>query len=155
MVTGRFFSQAQADELGAGKAAAAILLQGSAAGPDKEPRRAGKVTLLGVDERFWSEGTVPVDEAFWKSDQAEVVLNATLARALGAREGDRITLNVQKAESIPREFILGKRKADDVLQELTVKVRLVLADEGLARFTLKPTPEPVRNAFVPLRFLQP
>src|SRR5207302_554202 len=62
MVTGRFFRQALADELGAGKAAAAIMLQGSAASEGNAPHRAGKVTILGVDERFWPEMALPLDK---------------------------------------------------------------------------------------------
>ena len=154
LVTGRFFRQALADELEAGKAAACVLLQGSAAGAGDKPLRAGKVTVLGVDDRFWPDTTIPIDKDFWKSAQAEVVLNATLATALGAKVGDRITLNVQKADNIPRETIFSKRKSEEVLEALTVKVRQILPDQGMARFTLRPTPEPVRNAFLPIRFLQ-
>jgi putative ABC transport system permease protein len=154
LVGGRFFRQVLADELGAGQATAVVLLQGSAAGEGDDPRRAGKVTVLGIDARFWPGGAVPMDMDFWQSDRAEVVLNTSLARVLRAKEGDTITLNVQKSDTIPRETIFSKRKAEDVLEALTVKIRLILPDQGMARFTLKPTPEPVRNAFVPLRFLQ-
>ncbi len=153
LVTGRFFRAALADEL-AGKSAAAILLQGSAAGEGTDPHRAGKVTVLGIDERFWPEETAPADKAFWQSNLDEVVLNATLAATLSAKEGDRITLHVGRADNIPRETLLGKRKGEDVLLGLDVRVRVIVPDEGMARFSLKPTPEPVRNAFVPLRFLQ-
>ncbi|HWY88189.1 MAG TPA: ABC transporter permease, partial [Gemmataceae bacterium] len=154
LVGSRFFREVLADELGAGQAAAAVLLQGSAAGEGENPRRAGKVTVLGIDARFWPGGAIPVDKGFWQSDRAEVVLTTTLARVLHVKEGDAITLNVEKADNIPRETIFSKRKAEDVLEALTVKVRLILPDQGMARFTLKPTPEPVRNAFVPLRLLQ-
>ncbi len=41
-----------------------------------------------------------------------------------------------------------------MLQTIKVTVRAILPDMGMANFTLKPTPEPVRNAFVPIRFLQ-
>jgi putative ABC transport system permease protein len=154
MVTSRFFRQALADEIGPGKTSPALLLRGSAASEGKEPHRADKVVLLGVDDRFWPAGSVPADKGFWLSNQAEAVLNTTLAQALNVKEGDRITLNVQKAENVPRETLLGKRKADDVLQSFSVRVKALLPDEGMARFTLKPSGEPVRNAFVPLRYLQ-
>jgi putative ABC transport system permease protein len=153
LVTARFFRQALATELGADQAEACIILQGSAAGAGEEPQRANKVNVLAVDEHFWS-GTNPVDKAFWQSAKAEVVLNTALARTLNAKVGDKITLNVLKADNVPRETIFSKRKTDEVLEALAVTVRLILPDEGMARFTLRPTPEPVRNAFVPLRFLQ-
>ncbi len=156
MVAGRFFRAALADQLAAERAAPAILLQGSAAVPIKnekktEVRTIGKVTILGVDRRFWPEGEVPES---WDANPAEVILNATLAEALKVMVGDSITLNVQKADAIPRESLLGKRKVEDVLQSLVVKVRAIRPDAGMARFSLKPSPEPVRNAFVPLGFLQ-
>jgi ABC-type lipoprotein release transport system permease subunit len=154
LVAGRFFRQALADEIGAKQAAAGVLLQGSAAGESAETLRAGKVTVLGVDERFWPASDIPVDEAFWQSDRAEAVINESLARTLNVREGARVALNVQRAGNIPRETIFSKRNADAVLAALRVTIRLILPDEGMARFTLKPTPEPVRNAFVPLRYLQ-
>ncbi|MBM4070929.1 MAG: ABC transporter permease [Planctomycetes bacterium] len=115
-------------------------------------RTIGKVTILGVDQRFWPASSVPPPS--WDEAKADVVLNATLAAALGARVGDSIKLNVQKPDGIPRESLLGKRKAEDVLEALTVTVRAIRPDDGMARFSLKPSPEPVRNAFVPLGFLQ-
>src|SRR5262249_28586674 len=113
-----------------------------------------KVTILGVDERFWPDSQMPVAKEFWQGNAAEVVLNATLAEALQAKVGDKVLFNVQKAEDIPRETLLGKRKSQDVVQALEVTVRAILPDQGMARFTLRPSPEPVRNAFVPRAFLQ-
>jgi len=155
MVPGRFFRESLAHELPVGRSDPAILLSGSAANAQTgdQARRVGGVTVLGVDANFW-EDAPPVDFGFWGSEAAEVVLNRTLADLLGVQENDSVTLYLQKADEIPRESLLGKRKAKDVLQALEVKVRQVLPDTGLARFTLKPTPEAARNAFVPLRFLQ-
>ena len=94
MVSGRLVREGLADKLDATRVCPALLLQGSAGTvADEAPppfgisprsmRRVSKVTILGVDERFW-----PSDEeanaAFWQSDDADrtgVVLNATLARA--------------------------------------------------------------------------
>lgn len=151
MVTGRFFRADLAQQLGAMRGAAVILLQGSAA---HDEHRAGKVAVIGCDQRFWPPKPKDDGDFFWQSNEPEVVLNAALARALKASVGDTVNINVQKAESIPRETLLGKRKSEDVLESISLKVRAILPDEGMARFTLKPTPEPVRNAFVPLRFLQ-
>jgi ABC-type lipoprotein release transport system permease subunit len=159
MVTGRFFRQELAKELPAERISPVILLQGSAR-KDKNPP-IGKVTVLGVDQRFWPKATVlshgPRDifkhksEKKWQTAKAEVALNAALARALDAKEGDTITLDVQKADNIPRESLLGHK---DAVQPLQVTVREILPDEGMGRFTLKPSPEPARNAFLPLAYLQ-
>lgn len=150
LVSGRFFRAALADDLPVSRAAPAILLQGSAsASAGRNSKTVGKVTILGVNQKFWESASQR-----WDTDAAEVVLNASLARAMRVKVGDRITINVAKSDSIPRESLLGKRKAEDVLQPLTVTVREILPDQGMARFSLKPNPEPVRNAFVPLGLLQ-
>ena len=65
-----------------------------------------------------------------------------------------MTLNLQKPDKAPRETLLGERKAGEVSEAIHVKVRAIVPDEGMGRLSLKPTPEPVRNAFVPLRYLQ-
>ncbi len=155
MVPGRYFREQLAHDLHLQHSSPAILLSGSASHAPRDERtmRVGGVTVLGVDASFWSEAP-PVDASFWHSNAAEVVLNTTLAGLLQVKEGDAVTLHLQKADDIPRESLLGKRKTKDVMQELELKVRAVLPNKGLTRFTLKPTPEPARNAFVPLRLLQ-
>ena len=52
------------------------------------------------------------------------------------------------------ESLLGQRQADRVLKSIAVKVGGIVADEGMGRFSLNPTPTPVANAFVPIRYLQ-
>lgn len=151
MVPGRFFRDALGSEIAAERRAAALLLQGSAT---HEKVRVGKVNVLGIDASFWPASQIPEGSEFWSSDEKEVVLNQTLAAALGVKVGEEITLSLQKPDNVPREFLLGKKEARDVIQATTVKVRRILADEGMARFSLRPTPEPVRNAFVPIRMLQ-
>src|SRR6201999_1905253 len=81
-------------------------------------------------------------------------INQALSDDLHAQVGDSLSLNLQKSDAIPRETLLGKRKSDDVVAALTVKVAEILPDRGLGRFNLQPTPEPMRNVFVPRAFLQ-
>ncbi len=151
MLPGRFFRDALAQEVSTSQSAAALLLQGSASHGDM---RVGKVNVLGVDASFWPAERIPEGAPFWNTDEKEVVLNQTLASALGVKVNDEITLNLQKPDNVPRESLLGKRDAKEVTQATTVRVRRILPDEGMARFSLRPTPEPVRNAFVPIRMLQ-
>src|SRR5262245_49734896 len=92
MVTPRFFRDELVLEVSAARAAPTILLQGSAS---VSVRRAGKVTILGVDERFWPAGDAPVSGDFWQ-DGSGVVINSALATALDVRVGGEITLHVQK-----------------------------------------------------------
>jgi putative ABC transport system permease protein len=152
MVPGRFFSPELAPKIAAERIAPAVLLQGSAS-LKIDGDRVGKVTVFGIDASFWPKEQIPEGTAFWASEEREVVLNRTTAQALDAKVGDIIILHLQKADSAPRETILANRKADEIIQPIRVKVRSILADEGMARFSLKPTPEPVRNVFMPIRAL--
>ena len=162
MVTGRFFREELAKKMLAEQVSPVILLQGSARMENGPP--VGKVTVLGVDQTFWPKATVLAQghkdvfktgsDMSWQMADPEVALNAALARALKAKVGDTITLDVQKADTMPREILLGKRKTEDSVKLLKVKVQQILPDEGMARFTLKPSPEAARNAFLPLNFLQ-
>jgi putative ABC transport system permease protein len=153
LVAGRFVRQDLANEVTARWKAPAVLLQGSVstvppAGGDQLPRRVGHVTVLGVEERFW--GGAPPERT---SDG--VMLNAALAKDLGAGVGDTVVLQVQKASGVPRETLLGRRDEQSVLARLKFPVRAVIADDTSgAQFSLNPSPAPPRNAFVPLSLLQ-
>jgi ABC-type lipoprotein release transport system permease subunit len=159
LVTGRFVRAKLADELDAVHASPIILLQGSASKTDatgaasarQSVERTGRITILGVDDRFWSTSA---DADFWRSANAEVVVNQALADDLNVQPGSTITLHLQKVSAIPRETLLGRREASEVVDDVDVTVHAVLADQGLGRFSLNPTPATPRNAFVPLTFLQ-
>jgi ABC-type lipoprotein release transport system permease subunit len=161
LVGSRFVREKLADELDVEKSCPAILLQGAAV-KEGGDRRAGRVTILGVDERFWPSDHMPQDPEFWQLteqdgglDRSGVVINAALARELGVSMYDRFSLHLQKATDIPRETLLGRREAGEVLDTLTVFVRQILPDNFPgAQFSLNPSPEAPRNAFVPLGVLQ-
>ncbi len=185
MVAGRFFRAQLADDLersNDGPAVApAILLRASAAtaeaGP-REPRpeatpgpgtyaaappdaaaarRVSRVTVWGVDGRFWRAGDGEAGGTaaeFWRSAAGGVVINQTLADDLGVAPGQAIAITLQRVSAVPRESLLGRRDTASVVDTVTLPVRAVLADRGPGRFSLTPSPEPPRNAFVPLGFLQ-
>src|SRR5207253_11422583 len=103
LTPGRFFRAKLADELGADQACPALLLQGSAATTDetsKKSKTVGKITLVGVDGRFWPDDMKP-DAAFWQSSDGAATINRTLAEALGVQAGATINFNVQKSDAIP------------------------------------------------------
>ncbi len=167
MVPGRFFRAALADELSLEKRSAVLLLQGSVSrqkdeegedGPGRatmrEAARSGKVTVLGVDASFWPTGEMPEDAAFWASDERAIVLNQTLADVLIAEVGDKLTLHLERADAAPRETILAQRKAENVIEKIRVTVKRIVPDAGMGRFSLRPSPLPPRNAFVPIKLLQ-
>lgn len=161
LVAGRFFRAALADDLPADRVAPALLLQGAAShdtgDPDALPRRVGRITILGVDARFW-QPSVPLSDAFWQAatpEQGGVVLSEPLARELQVSVGDTVSLHLQKASAVPRETLLGRRDTEAVLSRLSLVVRAVLGtDEPGAGFSLTPSVAVPRNAFVPLPLLQ-
>ncbi|HEV3079679.1 MAG TPA: FtsX-like permease family protein, partial [Gemmataceae bacterium] len=186
LVGGRFIRKELASQLGAQEIAPVILLQGAASATSGEAtssqvvRRAGHVNILGVDDRFWLDGSpehywekqgaaktsewtplappggdpLPGDPGMWKSDKNEIILNQALAGDLGVTTGTTITLHVPKPSSVPRETLLGRRDTSEVLEEISLTVRGIIANEGPGRFNLNPNPATPRNAFVPLLTLQ-
>jgi ABC-type antimicrobial peptide transport system permease subunit len=166
LVPGRFFREGLAGELGAGRVSPVLLLQGSAsARHDHESgptfANQSKAVLLGVDERFWPAEQLPVGRDFWHPPPAvnargrRIVVGAALARDLGLTAGDVVAFHVQKAGGAPRETVLGRRKAGDVVADLVLTVAAVLPDEHFgSRFSLAPGSAEPRNAFVPLVVLQ-
>lgn len=158
LLSGRFFREELANSLLVNETSPALVLQGSAAsGTGKSGNRAGKVVILGVDERFWQAGgiTPPVGGAFWNSADDGVVINSALAADLGVVRGDTVTVVLQKASSVPRESLLGRRDASEVVDEIVVPVAEVLPADSLGgRFSLAPSTVTPRNAFLPLHALQ-
>ncbi|MBX9679216.1 MAG: ABC transporter permease [Gemmataceae bacterium] len=149
LAPGRFFRDELGSKLPAERASSVLLLTGTASTLGSDPLTAAGTNLLGIDAQFGIEGG-----EFWNSNQAEVAFNGSLAHSLGLKAGDRVRFFVHKEEDIPRETLLGRRKSEEVVQAIEAKIRVVLPDEGMARFALRPGPEPARNAFFPRRFLQ-
>ena len=154
LVGGRFIRERVVADLPAKDVSPAILVRGTAsAGEDGRPVR--QVNVLGVTDAFWKAAGEGADGDFWDSDKSEVVLSKTLADALGAHAGDRVSFRVGKAGDVPAETLLGKRDEKDATAVVAARVRSVLdADAFGGRFNLAPTTEAPRNAFLPLKALQ-
>jgi ABC-type antimicrobial peptide transport system permease subunit len=155
MIGGRFVREELARDLKPGQVSPAIIIQGAASvgGQSATLRRANRIMIYGVDASFW-QSSPPVDSDLWQSDADGIVLNSALADELGARPGDTVTLHLQKIASTPRESLLGKREASDIVDDLPIKVRAVIPATGIGRFSLQPSPAVARNVFLPLHFLQ-
>jgi ABC-type antimicrobial peptide transport system permease subunit len=169
LVANRFVRAELADELqndhAAERICPAIVLQGSASRSvdntkTGETFRAGRVMILGVDDRFWPENGTSPGASFWRPESVDlgagqVVLNSTLAQELHADKGKQITLYLPKTSAVPRETILGKRDKSQVMATLNLTVAEVLPDDHPgAQFNLTPSPSAPRNVFVPLALLQ-
>jgi hypothetical protein len=104
MLPGRFFRAELAKDLAMhsdSRYVSILMLQGSATHEteqgsatheteDAKTTRAGRVTILGIDASFWQSQSAAEDATFWASRDSGVVLNQTLAQALGAKVGDII-----------------------------------------------------------------
>ncbi len=155
LISGRFIRAELANEIQADRLAPAILLRGAAIREDDRGEtvsRAGRVTMVGVDSRFWDKS--PVENDFWTTDRDEVVVNEALANALGAQAGDFITINVQKVSNVPRDSLLAHRDAVDVMDSWRLQIKEIIPNNGPGRFNLAPSTDVPLNAFVPLRALQ-
>lgn len=156
----RFFRQALADEFAAatgtkdaaGTFAPALLVTGAveAAADDEDIRRAGSVSLLGIDESGWQllrhGGVNPPGDR-------EVILGYRTARELRVGQGDEVSVWVEVPSSIPRDSLLGER--EDINVEIALTVAAVLSENaGASRFDLNPGQQLPYNAFLSLTTLQ-
>ncbi len=158
LVTDRFFRAELADEVTAqpefkkyfSQAVPAILVQGTVENPRPEGSlRAGRVTVIGCDERFWSLG----DGGPTKSPgKGQIVLNAPLADEIGARVGDEVLLRTGSVSQIPPDSALGRKT--ETIRNRRLTVSAVIDAAGLGRFSLYPSQQLPRDAFVATETLE-
>jgi len=125
-----------------------ILVQQSLA--ENGAHRAGEMSLFGIDQAFWSLGSIQPKRA---PEDEEVILNKTLADKLHAQIGDLITLRVPSQSVVPADSPLGKRDQDNIVLPRW-KVIEILPDRSLSRFSLRSDQRPIMNAFVGKQWLQ-
>ncbi len=132
--------------------APAILLTGSveATISERRLRRAGSVTLLGVDESAWQ---LLENGGIRTPQNREIVLGFRTAQELQVDKGDEVSIWVEVPASIPRDSLLGER--DDLHVEMVLTVSAVVPETvGASRFDLNPGQQLPYNAFLPLATLQ-
>src|SRR5262245_25225731 len=165
VVSQDFFRAALADDLKSDPAfgrdfrdvAPLISAQGVATAQGSR-RRAPRVQVYGVDERFWTFHGVtppggPAPAAGAPPEQSrDVLLSPALARELEAEAGATILLRVQRPSEIPLESLHGQR--DDVGRTVRLTVRAIVPASSIGEFSLQPQQADVRAAFVPLARLQ-
>jgi ABC-type antimicrobial peptide transport system permease subunit len=129
----------------------AMLVNGSVERSEAESiRRAGSVTILGVDPGGWD--MLQTDNMAAPQD-GEIVLGYRTATELQAGSGDTVTLWVELPSSIPRDSLLGER--EETTLEIELQVSNVLPETaGASRFDLNPGQQLPFNAFVSLTTLQ-
>ena len=142
LVAERYVREELAAEIaGFERVSAAVAIRGSAENA-QTGARASRVNIHGVDETFWGFYGMPAPEI----GRREIVVNAMLARELGAAEGDAVVLRFQADTLIPAESVMG-RKTDGALL-LRLRVAGILPDRGPGRFGLSPNQQLPFNVFV-------
>jgi ABC-type antimicrobial peptide transport system permease subunit len=109
---------------------------------------AGKVFVYGVDERFWSFHSVPVDSPTGR----DVLLSPALSAELQTQPGDTILIRTQKASDIPLESLHSRK--DEAARTIRATVRSVLSRESMGEFSLQAQQGEVRAVFLPLSLVR-
>src|SRR5579871_645141 len=89
---------------------------------DKDGRRASKVAVYGVDDRFFQFNGYQQQTPSNTPSNIDASLTPALAHELGVQPGDTVLLRVEKPSAIPRESLQGKREDAGKTLRLTAKV---------------------------------
>ena len=155
LVAERYFREELAEDLaeatnfayGYRQAAPAILIRGGAESAESGAR-ASRINIHGVDGRFFSF----YDDPPKLPGAREVLLNRSLAREIGAAEGDGVLVRFQTDTLVPSESVMGRKAGNTRVLRLTVSG--VIDDRGPGRFGLSPSQQLPFNAYLPLKTLQ-
>jgi ABC-type lipoprotein release transport system permease subunit len=111
-------------------------------------RRAGHVSVYGVDDRFFRFHRV--DAA--APDDDRVLLSPDLAAELAPEADDAVLVRVARPTDIPLDSLHGRK--DDVGRSIRLTYSGVLAPADMGEFSLAPSQGPMRAAFVSLDRVQ-
>ncbi len=115
---------------------------------DDSGRRASKVALYAVDQRFWTFHHRAVEAP----NRNEFLLSDALAAELSAKSNDNILVRVSRASEIPTESLHGRK--DDPGRTVRGRMREVISRQGMGEFSLRPQQGAVRAIFVNLQRFQ-
>jgi putative ABC transport system permease protein len=112
-------------------------------------RRASRVQVYGVDDRFWRfHGVADV-----RGPQGrEALVSPALASDIGATSGSVVLVRIERPSAIPIESLHGRK--DDAGRTVRLNVSAILGAASLGEFSLRPQQGDVRAIFVPLARLQ-
>ena len=131
-----------------GQAAPLIVVEGFVAAQESG-RRASRVQVYAVDDRFWRFHGLDRVRAPAGND---ALISEGLAEELAAGGGASVIVRVENSSPIPAESLHGRK--EDLGRSLRLTVRQVLAREDLGEFSLSPRQGSVRAIFVPLARMQ-
>lgn len=148
----RFFRAELADDLANqlnSRVAPVLQLRGLITNSDGT-KRANRINVLGVDERFYSLGETKPQ--FEQDIREGVILNEPLAQRLDAKVGDEIVLRMSKPSLMSRDVPLTP--ASDLSIAFRLKVKGIADESEFGGFSLAANNVGPLNAFVPLDRLQ-
>jgi putative ABC transport system permease protein len=131
-----------------GQATPLVVAEGFVAGQESG-RRASRVQVYAVDERFWRFHGL---ERVKAPAGNEALISEGLAAELAAGRGQSVILRVENSSPIPSESLHGRK--EEVGRSLRLTVRDVLRREDLGEFSLSPRQGSIRAIFVPLARMQ-
>ncbi len=111
-------------------------------------RRANELDIYGVTDDFWAAGQSDPRE---DPSAAGIWLTDEVANDLNASAGDEVLLRLPLQSNVPADSPLGEKA--DTIAGRRFTVAGVLANNGLARFGLRPSQRPPRAVFAPLEQL--
>ena len=131
-----------------GQAAPLIVVEGFVAAQESG-RRASRVQVYAVDDRFWRFHGLDRVRAPAGND---ALISQGLAEELAASGGASVIVRVENSSPIPAESLHGRK--EDLGRSLRLTVRQVLARDDLGEFSLSPRQGSVRAIFVSLARMQ-
>ncbi len=149
--------EAEGDASGRIEPAPLLMVRGMVRG-GPEQLRANRVSILGVDERFWRSGesepligSRSADGSPNQYSSDTVVLNDRLAAKLGAGVGDLVLLRVEKPSLMPADAPLSTESDRTVAFRL--EVAAIAGPDQFGHFSPRADQIAPLNAFVPLDWL--
>jgi len=126
----------------------AIFQEVSARSSAKGKKQINQVQVFGVSSNVWTF----CGQKFHCLEN-EVLLGRKLATALGANVGDEVSLRIEKPSLLPRGAPLAAQKSDTTVRGL-FRVKHILSDDNLGRFSLSANQVVPYNAFINFQWLE-
>jgi len=148
----RFFTAGFANELAdeLKTSAAPVLRSRGMIADGNDKRRANRIEVLGVDERFFTIGAG--GNPFGNDKGQGVVLNEQLATRLKVAVGNEVLLRIEKPSVMSRDLPVSPDS--DLSVAFRLEVRAVATETEFGRFSLRANQVAPLNAFVPLGWMQ-
>jgi putative ABC transport system permease protein len=156
VVSAELFREALADDLRGDQRftasfadVAPLVVMPGLVGDQDSGRRAARVQVYGVDDRFWRFHGIQTVQGPGARD---ALVSRALAAEIGTAPGGTVLVRIERPSTIPIESVHGRK--DNLARSLRLTVRAVVSAGEMGDFSLMPSQGDVRAVFVPLARLQ-